>query len=120
MDARTDFIKHGLRARHVLLQLPLANTLAQTTRQIMEACGNATATIQAQLGSGAGHGGEADEVLSRSAVIISLLAIPVIGSIARGTQRLNCSMRGSMERALSNSAVECRMLWNQLPEVVKD
>ena len=50
----------------------------------------------------------------------SLLPIPAIGSIARGTQRLNCSMRGSMERALNNSAVECRVLWNQLPELVKD
>ena len=53
-------------------------------------------------------------------VPLSRLPIPVIGSVARGTQRLNCSMRGSMERALNNSAVECRVLWNQLPELVKD
>ena len=46
--------------------------------------------------------------------------IPVIGSIARGTQRLNCSMHGPWSRALNNSAVECRVLWNQLPEFVKD
>ena len=50
----------------------------------------------------------------------SLLLIPVIGSIARVIQRLNCSVRGSMERALNNSAVECRVLWNQSPELVKD
>ena len=31
------------------------------------------------------------------AVLTSLAPIPVIGSIARGTQRLSCSMRGSME-----------------------
>ena len=36
---------------------------------------------------------------------------PVIGSIARGTQRLNCSMRA----VLNNSAAECRVLCNQLP-----
>ena len=29
-------------------------------------------------------------------IVFSLSPIPVIGSIARGTQRLNCSMRGSM------------------------
>ena len=45
------------------------------------------------------------------AVGISLSPIPVIGSVARGDQRLNCSMRGSME---------CCVLWNQLPELVKD
>ena len=53
-------------------------------------------------------------MLRTRAAVSSLLPIPVIGSIARGTQRLNCSMRGSMERALNNSAVECRVLWNQL------
>ena len=41
----------------------------------------------------------------------SLLPIPVTGSIARGTQRLNFLMRGSMERALNNSAVGRRVLW---------
>ena len=30
----------------------------------------------------------------------SLFRIPVIGSIARGDQRLNCSVRGSIERAM--------------------
>ena len=29
-------------------------------------------------------------------------------------------MRGSMGRAKNNSAVECRVLWNQLSEFVKD
>ena len=48
------------------------------------------------------------------------LRIPVIGSIARGTQQLNCSMRGSMGRALNTSAVACRVLWNQLPELGED
>ena len=51
---------------------------------------------------------------------ISLLPIPVIGSIARGTQRLSCSTHAPWSRALNNSAVECRVLWNQLPEFVKD
>ena len=50
----------------------------------------------------------------------SLLPIPVIGSIARGMQRLNCSMHGPWSRALNNSAVDRRVLWNQLPELVKD
>ena len=40
----------------------------------------------------------------KQGVLSSLLQSPVIGSIARGDQRLNCSMRGSME----------------LPEFVKD
>ena len=59
-------------------------------------------------------------VLAR--VRASPLRIPVIGSIARGDQRLNCStsMRGPWSRALNSSAVECRVLWNQLPEFVKD
>ena len=34
---------------------------------------------------------------SAKTITVSLLPIPVIGSMARGTQRLNCSMRGSME-----------------------
>ena len=46
--------------------------------------------------------------------------ILVIGSIARGTRRLNCSMRASTGRASSNSAVEYRVLWNQFPELRKD
>ena len=37
----------------------------------------------------------------------SLLPIPVIGSIARGTQRLNCSTHAPW-------------IWNQLPELVED
>ena len=35
----------------------------------------------------------------RGQVATSLLRIPVIGSMARGDQRLNCSMRGCMEGA---------------------
>ena len=35
-------------------------------------------------------------ILFHSLVAIRLLPIPVIGSIARGTQRLNCSMHGSI------------------------
>ena len=45
---------------------------------------------------------------------------PVIGSMARGTQRLSCSMGGSMGRALNDSAVGCRVLWNHLPELGED
>ena len=41
----------------------------------------------------------------------SPLRILVIGSVARGDQ---------WSRALSNSAIECRVLWNQLPELGKD
>ena len=37
--------------------------------------------------------------LQRSCPAISSLRIPVIGFIARGTQRLNCSMRGPWSRA---------------------
>ena len=55
-------------------------------------------------GRGAGVG-QGQVMVSRLPTII-----PVIGSIARGTQRLNCSMRGSMGRAWNNSAVECRVL----------
>ena len=43
-------------------------------------------------------GGAAEEGQCRGTAPSSLLRIPVIGSIARGDQqRLNCSMRGSME-----------------------
>ena len=47
----------------------------------------------------------------------SLVPIPVIAFIARGTQGLNCSVHGSMGRALNNSAVACRVPWNQLPAI---
>ena len=72
----------------------------------------------------------------------SPLPTPAISSVARGTQRLNFSMRGPWSRALNNSAVEwsralnnsavewsralndsaveCRVLWNTLPELGKD
>ena len=46
--------------------------------------------------------------------------IPAIGSIARGTQWLSCSMHGSMGRTLNTSAIACRVLRNQLPELGKD
>ena len=62
----------------------------------------------------------AESAWARPAPVTSLLPIPVIGSIARGTQRLNCPMHAPWSRALNNSAVECRVLWNQLLESVKD
>ena len=37
-----------------------------------------------------------------------------------GTQWRNCSMHGSMGRAVNNSAIACRVLWNQLPELGDD
>ena len=49
-------------------------------------------------------------LLQFTPVEVSPLRIPVIGFTARGTQRLNCSMRGSMGRAKNNSAVECCVL----------
>ena len=51
---------------------------------------------------------------------ISLLTIPVTCSIARGAQWLNCSMYSPSSRALSNSAIASRVLWNQLPELIKE
>ena len=39
--------------------------------------------------------------LERESVAVSLLPIPVIGFIARGDQRLSCSMRGSIEKPIT-------------------
>ena len=58
--------------------------------------------------------------IGRSEATTSLLPIPAIGSIARGTQPLNCSMHAPWSRALNNSAIECRVLWNQFRDFAKD
>ena len=42
--------------------------------------------------------------------VSSPFPIQVIGFIARGTQRLNCSLCGSIGRAKNKSAVGCRVL----------
>ena len=63
---------------------------------------------------------ESEDVGLARAVEVSLFPIPEIGSMARGTQWPNCSVYGPWSRALNNSAIACRVLWNQLPELGKD
>ena len=47
------------------------------------------------------------------------LRIPVIGSIARGTQRLNCSLRGSMEPRIEQSSLSSPRAMEQISGILQ-
>ena len=88
---------HNIQARCVCaMRVPSRSCERRSTGQELEltpACQHAKqiACFASLLGPWAGS------VSSPGAVGGSLLPIPVNGSIARGDQRLSCSMRGSME-----------------------
>ena len=71
--------------------------LARAGRVIAAAAAASPACFPGGRGAGAGYQRPTEAVWHWRSAESSLLPIPVIGSIARGDQRLNCSMRGSME-----------------------